>query len=240
MNSVSNLKTIDALILCGGLGTRLRSKIGDSQKVMTAMDDRPFLDILLDDIFSQGLKRVVLCTGYQADTIEQYYRSKDFKISIEFSREKEPLGTGGAVENAKGFVKSNPFLVFNGDSFCKIDFRKLLEFHATSKARASIVISKVSDHRDFGSITIDAFQKITGFKEKTNESSRGYANCGIYCFNRDIFNLMPQEKKFSIEHDFFPKLVSLKFYGFVTESNFIDIGTPKRYEKAKQFFRKAK
>ena len=197
------------------------------------MGERPFLDILLEHIERQGLRRVILCTGYQSQTIEEYYRQKKGSLTIEFSKENEPLGTGGALKLAAPLVKSQRFFVLNGDSFCPIDFKKFLDFHLSNKALASLVLSQANDGQDFGTVVIDNKQKVVAFKEKINSDASALLNAGVYCFEQDIFQLMPKQKKFSLEYDVFPNLVEKRFYGFVVNKSFTDIGTPERYNQAK-------
>ena len=224
----------DALILCGGLGTRLRSEIGETQKVMAEVDGRPFLDFNIELLRKQGIERIILGTGFQSDQVKEYYQKKD--KSLIFSSEKSPLGTGGAVKNAQGFIKSNPFFVLNGDSFCQVNLKSVLDFHQKNKALATVVLSRVTDSRDYGRVVIDKEGKILNFKEK-EESSEGYVNAGIYCFDQKVFDLMPQESKFSLERDCFPKWIGSSFYGFVVDHEFYDIGTPERYGKVKEGLR---
>src|SRR5436190_1505274 len=124
-----DLNKIDVAILCGGLGKRLRPTIGESPKVMAQVNGQPFLDLVLDYLYGQGSRRVILLTGYKAEVIEQYYRQNSRQLTIEFSREMKPLGTGGALKQAQGLIKSDPFILMNGDSFCKLDYRAFLDFH---------------------------------------------------------------------------------------------------------------
>lgn len=233
---MTSLSKIDAVILCGGLGQRLKSTIGEKQKVMAEINQRPFLDLLMDYLKKNGLRRFILCTGYQADMIEQYYRKNKGTTIFEFSREKEPLGTGGALKHAQGFVKSDPFFVLNGDSFCAVDLKALFDFHQFQKALASLVIAQAQNSKDFGSITLGDSQRIVAFDEKQGTGT--YVNAGVYCFNRSVFNLMSSDKNFSLEYDFFPKLAGRPFYGFLTDKELFDIGTPERYEKAKRLLRR--
>jgi NDP-sugar pyrophosphorylase family protein len=111
----------------------------------------------------------------------------------------------------------------------------LANFHRSKLARASVVVSSVKETGDFGRIVLDELSRITGFKEKA-DTAPGYVNAGVYCFNEDIFSLMPEEAAFSLEYDFFPLLVGKGFYGFPVGEEFFDIGTPQRYEKAKKKF----
>ena len=235
---MSTLTNIDVAILCGGLGKRLRSEIGETQKAMAKIDEHPFLDILLQDLSRQGFKRVILCTGYQAQLLEDYYRHKDMGLIFEFSRESEPLGTGGAIKLVQGKVQSDSFLVLNGDCYSKVDYKKFLSFHESHKALISMVVSQMEDTKDFGTITLDDMHKVMDFKEKINSEGIKYVNAGIYCFGKNIFALMPKEEKFSLEMDLFPKLTGGEFYGFEIRGSFIDIGTPERYKKAQQDLKK--
>lgn len=231
---MSDINKLDAVILCGGLGKRLRSVVADAPKVLVKVNDRPFLDILIGHLKRQGISHIVFCTGYKADQIERYYRDNAQGLSFEFSREDRPLGTGGALKNARHFIRSNPFFVFNGDSFCGIDLNAFLDFHKSKLARASIAISQEAQGSDFGGIALDDSARVTGFREKEKGTAPRYVNAGIYCFNEDIFSFMPADEAFSLEYDFFPGLSGEGFYGFCVSQEFYDIGTPARYDKARE------
>ncbi len=228
------MRSKDVVILCGGQGQRLRAVVPETQKVLAQVNGQPFLDILIGYLKKQGIQRIILCTGYKAGHVEEYYREQNQELIIEFSREEEPLGTGGALKNASHFINTDPFFVFNGDSFCSVDLMSLLDFHHSKLARASIVVSRVDEASSFGGITLDDSLKIVGFREKQKEDTPRYVNAGIYCLNEDVFSLMPEERKFSLEYDFFPDLVGRGFYGFCVKEEFLDIGTPERYRKAKE------
>ncbi|MBI5150755.1 MAG: nucleotidyltransferase family protein [Candidatus Omnitrophica bacterium] len=228
----------DAVILCGGLGTRLKSVAPDVPKVMVDVNGRPFLDIQLGHLKRQGITRVVLCTGYKGDMIEDYYRKNPQGFTFEFSRETQPLGTGGAIKNARYLIESDPFLAFNGDCFCAVDLKGLLDFHAAKMARASLVVAETKEAGGFGKINLDDSRRILGFLEKAAEGHVPFANVGVYCFDEGAFTLMPDEERFSLEYDFFPNLVDKGFYGFPTPEKFYDIGTPERYELIKKVFAK--
>ena len=228
MNKISD---IDSVILCGGLGKRLRSEIGEAQKVMAQVKGVPFLDHHLASFKKQGIRRVILCTGYKADEVEDYYRQHSHDLAIEFSREDKPLGTGGAVKHARLFIESDLFLVINGDSFIEMDLSRLLNYHATKKAQATIVMAKVQDAKDFGTIVLDEQNRITQFNEK-NSASAGYVNAGVYCFSKSVLDVMPAQENFSLEYDVFPRLAGGDIFGFPVDCSFIDIGTPQRFKKA--------
>jgi len=232
------VRNIDVVILCGGLGTRLRSVTGAMPKVMVEVDGQPFLDVILKYLKQQGFRRVILCTGYQAEMVEVYYRERSHGLAIEFSKEEEPLGTGGALKNAQHLIQSNPFFVLNGDSFCALNFKDFLEFYQSKPMAAALAISKVEESKDCGGIVLDQTERITGFYEKEAKNNWEYVNAGVYCLSKDIFSLMSGEKKCSMEYDVFPRLVEKETYGFLVEKKFLDIGTPERLVQAKANLRK--
>lgn len=232
---------MDVVILCGGQGTRLRSAIGESQKVMAEVSGQPFLDILLEYLKDQGFQRIILCTGFKAQAVEAYYREqKKFpQLTLEFSQENSPLGTGGALKNAKNLIKSNPFIVLNGDCFCRLDYKRFVDFHLSREALATIVVTQVPQNKDFGNITLDQSSRIIAFQEKGETSLNCYVSTGIYCLSGEkAFDRMPSPSRFSLEYDYFPYLVDHGFYGYRVEKSFMDIGTPERYQKAQHKFLK--
>jgi len=236
--SVNTLKDIDFLVLCGGLGKRLRSEIGESQKTLARIHDRPFLEFLLTELHAQGFRRFILCAGYKADDVEDFAKKISGKLMVEVSKELEPLGTGGAIKNARKFVRSNTFVALNGDSFCPLNYKEFVEFHRQHKAIGSIVLTQVHDPKDYGSILVDNTDRIVSFQEKIENASSNVISTGIYCFEKHIFDLMPSEKSFSIEKDFFPKIAGKGLYGYHTPVQFLDIGTPERFSQAKDYLKK--
>ncbi|MFA5088785.1 MAG: nucleotidyltransferase family protein [Candidatus Omnitrophota bacterium] len=237
---IPGLEKTDAVILCGGLGTRLRTEIGEAQKVMAQIGGRPFLDIVLRHLLGQGFRRVILCTGYKKENVSEYYQKNTLGMELVFSEEAEPLGTGGALKQAGEKIQSDPFFVLNGDSYCPFRFVDLLEFHFFKKAQATIVLTRTTGRKDVGSVSIDADDRITGFREKSailpqqKGRRRVYVNAGIYCFGKEILSFMPSQGKFSLEQDFFPSLTDKRFYGYETAEDFIDIGTPQRYQASQE------
>ncbi len=228
-----NPSKIDVMILCGGFGKRLQTIIKDIPKPMAKIKHRPFLDILIDFIASYGFKRFILCTGYKADVIERYYSQRYNNLIIEFSREEKPLGTGGAIKNAENYIESSPFLVVNGDSFCKINLKEFVDFHFKRDALISIAVTNKDICDDYGVITINDLQRIVEFNEKTKGYKNHLINAGFYLLQREAFSLMPKKNNFSIERDFFPQIIKRNLYAFETQESVTDIGTPERYEKAK-------
>ncbi len=235
-----DLSKTDMVILCGGLGTRLRSTIGPSQKIMAAVGEEPFLNKVLRYLKEQGFRRIILAVGYQAAQVEEYYRKNDLGLIIEFSREDVPLGTGGAIKNAQSLVVSNPFFAMNGDCFCSLNYCDFLKFHLAKESAATLSVAKIADSRDYGTILMGADEAIVGFEEKKDIVGGGCVNIGAYCFDKEILELMPAGQ-FSIEVDFFPVLpvkLGKRFKGFVVDQEFLDIGTPDRYSGAEEMIRK--
>lgn len=227
----ADLKEIDVVILCGGLGTRLRPVVSDCPKVLAKIGEKTFLNILIDNATNQGFKNVILCVGYLKGQIKNHFDcDKDYNIM--FSEEEEPLGTGGALKKAKPLIKSNPFVVMNGDSICNMNFMEFFKFHTSKKGILSMVLARSKAVQDFGSVMLDNSQRITSFKEKAACTDECLVNAGVYLMQKEVFSYMPDESCFSLEYDLFPRLIKSKCYGFITESELIDIGTPERYEKA--------
>lgn len=228
----NNLEKIDVIILCGGLGTRLRPIIINKPKVLAKIGNQTFLDILINNISFYSFKNIILCIGHLKDHIKRYFDYHSGYYNIKFSDEDEPLGTGGALKNAEPLIKSDPFIVMNGDSICNIDFRKFLDFHINKKALLSMVLSKSTISKDYGNVILDESLRIINFKEKPIDSNEILINAGIYIMQKDIFFHMPDRKFFSLEYDLFPKLYGDMCFGFITDSEVIDIGTPERYRRA--------
>ena len=224
---------IDAVILCGGKGTRLQTVVSDRPKVLAAFGATTFLDILIDSLQSNGFKTFILCIGYMKDQIKDHYKDKH-GLKILFSEEDEPLGTGGALKKAKSLIRSETFVVMNGDSICDINFQDFYHFHKNKHAMLSMALVRTKESKDFGNVVINGKHEITSFKEKISNPSPCLVNAGVYLMQKEIFSLMPENSTFSLEHDIFPQIIGEKCAGFIINSELIDIGTPERYEKAVQ------
>lgn len=231
-----SFEDIDVLILCGGRGSRLWEVISDRPKPMASIEQRPFLDILIDYFSRFGLRRFILCTGYMSEVIERYYRSKQTGLEIVFSDESKPLGTAGAVKNAEKFIQSRTFLVANGDSFCEIELHKFFVFHLEHRAVLSIAVTESKGNEDIGSIRLDADRKIIGFREKEQIQGEGFTNTGIYLFEKRILSKIKQGRPCSLEYELFPELIGRACYGYVSATKLVDIGTPERLKWARESF----
>ena len=228
---VTNLKDIDVIILCGGLGKRLRSAVSDRPKVLAEIEDKTFLDVLIDELLKHGFKNIILCVGYLKEQIIEHFNYEKYH-NILFSEENTPLGTGGALKNAMSLIKSDTFMVMNGDSICNVDFKDFFDHHIDKKAVLSMVLTRSSDSQDYGNVALDDSRNIISFKEKVDNKGECLINAGVYMMQMEIFSYMPDENNFSLEYDIFPKLITNKCYGYIIENELLDIGTPERYKKA--------
>lgn len=221
-----DLFSLTALVLVGGLGTRLRPVTGGLPKVLVSVAGRPFLDHLLSYLRDQGVSDVVLCTGHASERVADYCGSGErWGLRIHCSVEHKPLGTGGAIKNAGEFISSSPFLVLNGDSLVRADLAQLVQFHGEKRAQISMVLVKVEEQKRFGAVLLGKGDSIVGFEEKGRDGS-GTINAGIYLFERSVLESIPAEGCVSVEKDVFPLYAGKGLYGFIASRPFIDIGTP--------------
>lgn len=226
------LSDLTLVILCGGLGTRLRSVISNAPKSMAPIGDRPLLDVLLDYYYHQGFRDFVLCTGYMRESIEDYYSAQARPYSISFSSEQTPLGTGGAVRSAIEAIRSDPFFVANGDTLVKCDFQGLLDAFESKDASAVIGLVHTSDVGAYGQVDVETSGEIGAFAEKGSRKGQGWVNGGVYVLSKRALHAgLPDV--FSLERDLFPGLVGKGLCGFKMRSSiFVDIGTPAGYAEA--------
>jgi NDP-sugar pyrophosphorylase family protein len=229
---MTDRNNITALILAGGNGSRLKTLVADRQKVVAEINGRPFLNILLVQLERFGLKKALICTGYMSETVDAVVEQYAGPIEITCSRENIPLGTGGAVKNALPLVKTEYFMLMNGDSFLDLNGEKFLQ--SASASEAVMALTKVDDVSRYGAVVMTEDNKIVSFKEKGEYSGRGLINAGVSLLSRDLFSeYCPDKEKFSIETEFFPRLVEAgKLDGFVADGSFIDIGVPEAYRRA--------
>lgn len=237
---MTNIQDIDVLLLCGGLGTRVRPAIGENQKVAADVAGRPFLSFQLERLSQFGIKHVVLAAGFGAEQIEEAAKDYHFGMDVELSVEAERLGTGGAIKFARDKAKGKKWIIMNGDCFSNIDLAQMLKFHDEKQALATLAVAKRDDAQDYGTIEIGENDRIIAFREKEAARTTGYVNVGVYCFEQEAFDLMPEQNAFSVETEYFPVILDHPVYGFIDQGSFLDIGTPERFEEAQKFFKKEK
>lgn len=204
---------------------------------MAEVNGKPFLSYLLDQTISWGVKTVILCTGYQGDFIKNFYGNRYKSLSLTYSPEESPLGTGGALHQTLPLIQSDSLWVLNGDSYCDVDAETLLAQHQRKEAQVTIALTKVEDRSRYGEIELAADGSIIRFNEKGGESQPGWINGGIYLMNRSALESFLPRKPLSLERDIFPKWIGQQFFGFQQVSGrFLDIGTPDSFAKAEKFF----
>lgn len=220
----------DVVILCGGLGTRLRAVVSDRPKPMADVGGKPFLELLIDEAERQGFKRFILCVGHRAEFIRDYFSGRQ-DVAIEFSEEPEPLGTGGALKLCETLLETPTTLVLNGDSFCAVDLRGFLTFHRVQHGVATIAVVDAGERRDGGVVHVSPSGRVVRFAEKAQPEGRAWLNAGIYALERRVFALIPEGRASSLEKDVFPVLVPKGLYAFPSTKPLHDIGTPERLEE---------
>ena len=232
---------LEAVILAGGLGSRLRPVVNDRPKPMALVGGKPFLEWLIKDLRNQGVQRLILCVGYMGETIEGYFGSgREQGLEIVYSREAAPLGTGGAIKLALPKLRGSRFFALNGDSLCDFSLRAMLNTHIQRSASATLWLLSVDDGERYGAVKIDDNQEITEFREKSATGQAGMINAGVYLLDRHILEPMPENKACSLEKDLFPGLVGHGIVGVVGQGPFIDIGTPESYEFAERFVNRSR
>jgi D-glycero-alpha-D-manno-heptose 1-phosphate guanylyltransferase len=221
--------TKEAIVLAGGLGTRLQNMLPGIPKCIAPVKGRPFLTYVLDYLIDQKIDKVILSVGYRKDQIINYFGNNYKKMSIEYAIENELLGTGGAIKLAFTFCKQNSVFVINGDTYFTPDLREMEKMHFQATADVTIAVKEMPGTERYGRIIIDKDDRITDFMEKDAISGSGSINGGIYLINRKIFDTISEEI-FSLENDVFKKSCSkLKMQAYQTDSFFLDMGIPEDY-----------
>jgi D-glycero-alpha-D-manno-heptose 1-phosphate guanylyltransferase len=233
MDQIAN---IDAIVLAGGRGTRLSSAVSDRPKVLADVGGRPFIAYLLDLLQGAGVRRAVLSVGYMADLVEDCIGTRHGLMEIAYSREEQPLGTGGGVQLATRLVRSDPVIALNGDSYCHLDVPSLVRFHGERGSHGTLSLFHVSDTSRYGRVKLDDAQRVIGFQEKMTGGGAGHINAGIYVLSQALLQSIPAGRAVSLEHDVFPGWVGRGLYGFECPGPFLDIGTPLSYSQAEAFF----
>ncbi len=231
-----------AIILAGGMGTRLKTIISDLPKPMAPIMNVPFLTYQLNYLKHFGIKKVIFSVGYLSEKIIAHYNQSFENISIEYSIEKNPLGTGGGIRMAMSNLNEDLVLILNGDSFFDLNLEQFYNLHLEQKAEFSLALRYVNNSERYGNIEFNSSHQITSFIEKNQLNQSGYINAGVYILSKKLYlqNTKP-DINFSIEKDFFEKqLNQLIIKGFEFKDYFIDIGIPEDYLKAQDDFKEFK
>ena len=223
-----------AIILAGGLGTRLKKTVPNLPKPMAPIRDRPFLEHQMDYWIKQGINRFILSVGYLKDLIIQHFGNTYKGVAIEYAIEHEPLGTGGGLLLAeKGLTE--PFLVLNGDTFIEVDLDNLYEFHLERKSEWTFSLFRTSQFERYMGMDVSPNGEILSLKSESKKSS-GLANGGVYLIEPSALNSLAFKAgdKASLEDELLPNFISNGgvLYGKECKGKFIDIGVPEDYYQA--------
>lgn len=231
--------TREAIILAGGLGTRLRDLTGDIPKSMATINGRPFLEYLLDYLDRWGLRRVILSVGYHKELIIEHFGNQYKSMELAYAVEDEPLGTGGAIINALRHVQGFSTFIINGDTYFDVNLQRLDDFRRIKEADLVLGMRFEIDPARFGVLEFDNNNRITHFYEKSEGIEEGYINGGTYVLRKDYLLRFGLPEKFSFEKDFLQKYYTTEeFYGMRCFSYFRDIGVPGDFQKAQDEFKK--
>ncbi len=225
-----------AVILIGGQGTRLRPLTCNLPKALVPIINRPFIEHLIQYLKRHKITDVIFAMGYMPDPIQKHFAdSKKLGIHLTYTIEDTPLGTSGAVKNAKQYLDST-FVVFNGDIITDIDLTAMIQQHIKVKPSVSIALTPVDNPSIYGVVETDNHGVVKRFVEKpsTDRITTNMINAGIYIIEREILDLIPESGPSMFEKHLFPQLIKMGKYilGFPSDSYWIDIGTPEKYMKA--------
>ncbi|MEW5808633.1 MAG: NDP-sugar synthase [Actinomycetota bacterium] len=227
-----NPADVDAVVLVGGMGTRLRPLTLSAPKPMLPTAGLPFLTHLLSRIADAGIEHVVLGTSYKAGVFEaEFGDGSKLGLQIEYVVEDEPLGTGGGIANVASKLRHDTAVVFNGDVLSGCDLRALLDSHAETKADVTLHLVRVGDPRAFGCVPTESDGTVTAFLEKTQDPPTDQINAGCYVFKRSIIEQIPTGRALSVEREVFPRLLAegRKVCGYVDSTYWRDMGTPEDF-----------
>lgn len=222
---------MEAIVLAGGLGTRLKGALEGVPKPMARVAGRPFLEILLSQLARSGCARVILSVGYLHKVIESHFGAAWRGMKLEYAIESAPLGTGGALRNALAQGREEDILALNGDTFLEADYAEMMRFHAVQGAPMTIAVIHQRDVARYGGVRLEA-GRIAGFEEKGG-SGPGWINAGAYVVRRGFEWPRELPEKFSFETDFLAREITrIQPAAYMVNGRFIDIGIPEDLARA--------
>lgn len=228
---------MQAVIMAGGEGKRLRPLTDSMPKPLLPINGTPLLDYLVRHCARNGADNIIVCTGYLAEKVAEHIDRQDYSTFIRESRETTPLGTAGPLLPIKNELEEE-FFVLYGDVYTTADLRKMLEFHRQKKGDATLLLH-TSDHpQDSTVVTANNNNRITGFVEKPGSEKHGsLTSAALYVLNRDIVNFIDAGKTVDFAKDVFPKMLAMgkKLYGYTSEEFTRDMGTEERYKEVKEY-----
>lgn len=238
----------EAIVLAGGLGTRLRSAVPELPKCLAPVKGRPFIAYVTDYFRQQGIEKFIFALGYKSDYFDDFFREAFPAGGYAVSLEEEPLGTGGAIRQACAVATDRTVLILNGDTFYRIGLAALSNFHEAKRADCSLCLRPMTDFDRFGVVELDNEARVSGFREKQYYRA-GLINGGVYALDREAFLRAELPRIFSFEKDYLEPAAGRqvdgrpadgagrRLFGLVQEKYFIDIGIPEDYRRVQEEFK---
>jgi D-glycero-alpha-D-manno-heptose 1-phosphate guanylyltransferase len=221
---------MEAIILAGGLGSRLKSVVNDRPKVMALISGKPFLNYIIEYLIENGVTSFVFSLGYLSDHITDFISELQLDISVKYSIETVQLGTGGAIKQALDFITTDNVIVVNADTYFNVDLKNMMKQHLWYNADCTVSLKKLKNFNRYGTVEINDEGKVISFIEK-KQTEEGLISGGYLILNKKKFlectNTFP--KIFSIETDFLQKMLKINVYSYLCNGFFIDIGIPEDY-----------
>lgn len=203
--------------------------------MLAPVGSRPFLSYILDQIIETGFRKVILCTGFKGDIVRETFGSRYKALDIQYSQEPKSMGTSGALRYALPMIDKENILAMNGDSFVNTDLRNYLNWHFKNSIQASLLLTHVHNTNRYGRVEVNKSGFVTWFSEKSKNVGPGWINAGVYIFKKDLLEIIPPDKFFSLEKHLLPELAGKKLYGYTCRGELLDIGTPESYARAEEF-----
>ena len=224
----------EAIILAGGLGTRLRSTVPDLPKCMAPVNGKPFIAYVIEHLQEQGIDTFILSLGYKSEAIIDFINRQYSSANFQFVIEEEPLGTGGAIQLACYKATTENVIATNGDTLFKVNLGKLYAIHQEQKAECTLSLKPMNDFNRYGVVELNENDSVASFKEK-QFYKKGLINGGLYALNVNSFLEKELSNKFSFEKDYLEKyFAGRRMFGSVQDEYFIDIGIPEDYSRAQK------
>jgi mannose-1-phosphate guanylyltransferase len=224
---------VQAVVLIGGQGTRLRPITHTVPKALVPLGNKPYVRYLVDALAAAGIEEAILSMGYLPDPIQRYFAGEDLKgFSLKYVVEDYPLGTAGGIKNTEEYLEEGPFVATNGDVLTGIDLTEVIDAHRESGALATLTLTAVDDPTAYGLVEVDHRLRVKRFVEKpgSDEVHTSLINAGIYVLEREVLNMIPKGREVSIERDIFPQLRAMgQLRAYISSAYWRDIGTPRSY-----------
>lgn len=232
---------MQAIIMAGGKGKRLREVISDIPKPLASINGKPLLDYIIEHAKNNGCDDIIITTGYIGEKIKDHVEKNDYGIPVRISQENKPLGTAGSLLLIEDLLEEE-FFVLYGDVFTTIDLSKMLKFHQQKKSGGTLALH-TSDHpQDSTIVKVDNNSKILNLVEKPGVDWKKYGNLTttpLYILKKEILNFIEKDKEIDIAKDVFPEMLKAgeSLFGYLTNEYAKDVGTPERYEKVQEYIR---